>query len=895
MRIDFYIRFGTVPGQRLSLCGNLAVLGAGNSSNALALTYFSAEFWHGFIDVDVSQVPELKYRYILHTEGGLSIPEGGQMKCIRISEHSVEHLQIFDSWNHAGEYENIFYADPFQKTLLKENETRIKVKKAKNFNHIFKIQAPLLEKNQVVCLIGSGQSLSNWNTDSPVLLSKENGYWTASLQLPNEDLPLDYKYGVYDVSKKQFIKYELGSNRRLREVIHADQLTILHDGFVHLPNSNWKGAGVSIPVFSLRSKDSFGIGEFSDIKLLADWAKRAGLKLIQVLPVNDTTATRSWTDSYPYAAISAFALHPIYLRLASAAGKKHADLIKPLKKKQKQLNELSAIDYEQVLRFKLSTARELFNVQKEEFLKDDDFLNFFDANRHWLVPYAAFCYLRDKNGSSDFTTWKIYSNYDKAAIEKYVSPRAKHYDEIAFQYYLQFHLHLQLRDAVEYAHKNGIIIKGDIPIGVYRYSCDAWIEPELYHMDQQAGAPPDGFAVKGQNWGFPTYNWEKMSENSFEWWHRRFVQMSNYFDAFRIDHILGFFRIWSIPLHAVEGIMGRFVPARPVYPFEFSQRGMWFNPDRFCLPYINDAVLNEMFGERQHSILEYLEPTADGHYQLKDAFDTQRKVEQHFSTFEENEENNYIKQGLFDLISNVILFRDDTMENAFHFRFGIDRTISYRHLDPHMQYHLSELYIDYFFRRQDAYWMEEAMKKLPALKSATNMLICGEDLGLVPHCVPEVMKQLGILSLEIQRMPKQPGKEFFHPGAAPYLSVVTPSTHDMSTIRGWWEEDRAATQRFYNMELGQWGEAPRTCEDWINKAIILQHLYSPAMWSIFQLQDLLGMDEQIRREDAQEERINVPAVPKHYWRFRMHLNLEDLLREKEFNNNLRKFIEASGR
>jgi 4-alpha-glucanotransferase len=175
------------------------------------------------------------------------------------------------------------------------------------------------------------------------------------------------------------------------------------------------------------------------------------------------------------------------------------------------------------------------------------------------------------------------------------------------------------------------------------------------------------------------------------------------------------------------------------------------------------------------------------------------------------------------------------------------------------------------------------------------MLICGEDLGMVPKTVPEVMNQLGILGLNVQRMPKDETQEFFHPAFAPYLSVVTPSTHDMSTIRSWWEEDREITQRFFNIQLGQEGDAPETCEAWVNKAIIIQHLYSPAMWSIFQLQDLMGMDPVIRREDHESERINVPAIANHFWRYRMHITLEQLLKETEFNDDLRKYVEASGR
>ncbi|HEX5024580.1 MAG TPA: 4-alpha-glucanotransferase, partial [Agriterribacter sp.] len=231
----------------------------------------------------------------------------------------------------------------------------------------------------------------------------------------------------------------------------------------------------------------------------------------------------------------------------------------------------------------------------------------------------------------------------------------------------------------------------------------------------------------------------------------------------------------------------------------------------------------------------------------------------------------------------------------FHFRIAMENTISFRHLERRMQEQLKELYVDYFYHNQDQIWAEQAMYKLPALKKATNMLICGEDLGMVPHCVPETMRQLGILSLDIQRMPKQAGATFFNPAYASYLSVVTPSTHDMSTIRGWWEEDRGKTQLFFNHEMQHPGLAPYYCEPWVNKAIIIQHLYSPAMWSIFLLQDLMGIDGKIRKEDTSTERINVPAIPRYYWRYRMHITLERLLKEKDLNNEIRSYIHSSGR
>ena len=894
MKIHFYVRFYTRAGQSLAVTGNIPALGNDTTEHAFPLTWLNNDFWHGTLELR-DKKSKIRYKYILRYEDGFTVTEWGNDRLIDLSL-PFDEIQVVDTWNHAGEYENAFYTDPFQKVLLRANETRIKAKPVKGYSHIFKVKAPLTKKNEVVCLLGSSRELGEWDTTQPLLLHRENGWWSIKLKLPKESTPLQYKYGIYNIRTKKFVQYENEGNRILYGDARKNQLTVVHDGFIRLPNNTWRGAGVAIPVFSLRSKNSFGTGEFTDLKLLVDWAVKTGLQLIQILPVNDTTATHTWQDSYPYAAISAFALHPLYLNLSQMAGEKHAAIIKPLKKKQKELNALADLDYESVMQLKLAAIKELYIVQKEAFLQDKGWQDFFRKNKHWLAPYAAFCCLRDHYGTSDFTAWETYSEYNKEAIDKFVSPRAKHYDDIALHYFIQYHLHLQLQEAAAYAHEKGVILKGDIAIGVSRYGCDTWVEPDLFHLDMQAGAPPDDFAVKGQNWGFPTYNWEKMAADGFEWWHQRFIQMSNYFDAFRIDHILGFFRIWSIPTDAVEGIMGHFVPAIPVRLQEFHDWGIWFNYQRYCKPYINDAILWELFGPNKDKFQPYLVATGDGHYHLKADFATQRQVENYFAAQEQTEENLNIKQGLFDLISNVILFEHaDSNGEAFHFRIAMDTTPSFRHLEYGTQQRLKELYIDYFYRRQDDFWMREAMKKLPALKRSTNMLICGEDLGMVPHCVPEVMKLLGILSLEIQRMPKDPNREFFHPNDAPYLSVVTPSTHDMSTIRGWWEEDRERTQRFFNFELGQWGDAPFYCEPWINKAIIMQHLHAPAMWVICQLQDWLGISEKLRREKPQEERINVPSNPRNYWKYRMHLTLEQLIREKEFNTEIKECIVSSGR
>lgn len=900
IKLNFFIRFHTEFGQTLHISGEHEIFGNNDINNALPMQYWNEEFWTATIELNISTVPlqGIVYNYVVKNESGDVHYDWGSDKKIFTELFTSDEAVIIDAWNFAGFYENAFYTEPFQQVLLKKNFTPVNVTEPQTYTHIFKIKAPLIEKDQTVFLSGNIKELGDWGRE-PVLMNKEEeeDFFSVKVDLSNVNIPIAYKYGVYDLKENKIIRFEDGNNRWLHNAFLKTTKTIVNDGFIVLPATTWKGAGVAIPVFSLRSKESFGVGEFTDIKLLIDWAKKVGLKLVQILPVNDTTATHTWPDSYPYSAISAFALHPMYLNIQHAAGEHFIQLQDTVLKEKERLNKLIDVDYEAVNKLKWEFIRQLYPLQKDELFNSAEYKEFYERNSHWLIPYAAFSYFRDKYKTADFNLWPAHKTYNPEEIKSLLQPDSKTYDDLALYFFVQYHLYVQLKQTTQYAHENGVIIKGDIPIGVYRFGADAWQHPELFHMNMQAGAPPDDFAVTGQNWGFPTYNWEKMRGDGFAWWKQRFEEMSYYFDAFRIDHILGFFRIWSIPYDSVEGIMGHFEPAIPVHINEFYECGIFFDHKRYCRPFITDQVLNDMFGDQQNYVRNtFLNYDGFGYYQMKPEFSTQRQLENYFALQEENEHNKWLKRTLFNLISNVILFEvEDSDAKQFHFRFAMQETSSFKNLDATTQSRLDEFYVDYFFKRQNNFWMHQAMQKLPALKRATNMLVCGEDLGLVPASVPEVMRQTGILSLEIQRMPKDPKREFFHPADAPYLSVVTPSTHDMSTIRGWWEEDRECTQHFFNNELGQWGEAPYLCDAWVNEAIVVQHLHSPAMWSIFQLQDILGCDRKIRRPNPHEERINVPANPKHYWKYRMHLNLEDLINSNDFNERFAANVKASGR
>jgi 4-alpha-glucanotransferase len=560
---------------------------------------------------------------------------------------------------------------------------------------------------------------------------------------------------------------------------------------------------------------------------------------------------------------------------------------------------LSEIDYEAVMKLKSPFYKKIYDQNKNQFLEDPEFISYFEANKEWLVPYAVFSRLRDQFGTPDFTKWGAFADFDKVKIKELVHPEKEDFDDYAVHYFIQYHLHLQMQEVANYAREKGVVLKADIPIGIYRNSVDAWVAPNLYNMETQAGAPPDAYAVSGQNWGFPTYNWEEMAKDGYAWWRKRLSKMATYFDAYRIDHILGFFRIWEIPMDSVEGLMGQFNPAIPMFKYELS--GLNFNHDRYCKPYIREYMLDELFGEDKDEVIAtFLNKGEGDFYYMKVEFDTQRKVENHLAPLIKKSDVKdkliKIKNGLFTLISNVLLLEDvKSYGQGFHPRIALHFTYSYKELDDGAKSALDKLYIHYFYERQEKFWKEKAMVKLPAIIGATNMLVCGEDLGMVPDCVPGVMDELGLLNLEIQRMPKKSNNEFGHPAESNYLSVISPSCHDMSTIRGWWEEDRELTQRFYNHILGHFGEAPQVCEPSTSTEMINQHLHSPAMWAIFPIQDLVAMDSSLRFKDPGAEQINVPSNPNHYWRYRFHMNMEDLLKADDFNMKLSELVRLSGR
>lgn len=759
------------------------------------------------------------------------------------------------------------------------------------------VRAPQLHDGERLGVLGADKALGAWDVQK-ILPMTQHTYneWVADIDATHlEGSHLEFKFVAFRNAKNELL-WETSMNRTvdLPEMKAGELVSYeLDQAFFALYNR--KLAGTLVPVFSLRTRKSAGIGDFGDLKTMIDFVASTGQKVLQLLPINDTTITHTWTDSYPYSCISVFAIHPQYADLHALPELKDAKARAEAEKTRAELNALDKIDYEKVNDFKINYLRQIFNQEGEKMMKTAEYKAFFQDTKQWLVPYAQYSYLRDKNGTADFNQWPDHQVWDEAERKALTDPKTAAYKNVAFFYFVQFVLDRQMQEAHEHAKAKGVILKGDIPIGVNRNGCDVWMEPKYFNLNGQAGAPPDDFSANGQNWGFPTYNWFEMLKDGCQWWNRRFQNMARYFDAYRIDHVLGFFRIWEIPVSSVYGLLGQFAPALAMSREEIESYGLHFQEDRFIRPFITDWVLDRVFHERAGEVKEkYLDRLDDERYQMKPEVNTQRKVEALFADATDEKEL-WLRDGLYALISDVLFVRDHTNPGVFHPRISAQLDFIYESLYDNDKAAFNRLYNDYFYRRNNQFWYQEAMKKLPKLVQATRMLVCAEDLGMVPDCVPWVMDELKILSLELQSMPKDPSVKFGHLSRNPYRSVCTISSHDMPTLRMWWDENIQRTQEYYNTMLYRQGSAPHPLPGWLASDIISRHLTSPSMLCILSIQDWLATDEALRLPDADAERINIPATPKHYWRYRMHLNIEDLAADKRFVQNITEMISQSGR
>lgn len=890
MNIQFNIHYKTNLGEMIAI----AYYFKDQPDEIITLKFytFDGENWAGRLEMTEERT--VCYNYILLKDTEIYLREWGKP---RVITYEPTALIIRDSWRARDHIHHVFLTTAFTKAILKRNQKRETKKKVKDqpegHNLSFRLLSSTIEADLCYGVTGNIPELGSWKK-SVLMDDGRFPEWTLSMHVSKETQYVEYKYVIVNSATKEIVHWEEGENRRV--YLHAadeqpSTFRMCDDGFRQL--SLWRGAGVAVPIFSLRSHSSMGIGSFSDLKLLIDWSHHVGLKIIQTLPVNDTIAHKSWRDSYPYAAISVFALHPLYIHLMDIATFKDQEVQSSYDKEVMVLNEPSDVDFEQVLSRKMHYLRLLFDQEYEHFKKDKTVQTFLKEQSEWLIPYAIFCHLRDTYGTVNFETWPSHNVWSDAVKKVLFTSAYAGFRDIEFYIFIQYHADKQLQAMRDYARSKGIVLKGDLPIGIFRYSCDAWVAPELYNMQGQAGAPPDDFAVLGQNWGFPTYNWPEMAKHNFMWWQRRMQQLNRYFDALRLDHILGFFRIWEIPIQEIQGTLGLFNPRLPLSEEALAAYGIEGDLSRYTQPYLTDDRLRRTFGSDVDMVSKvFFVKKKQNPRVFAPEFQTQTAIRDYIR---KNAQFEKYLNLLLEMRSDVLLIQEPNTEKPmYNPRITLSTTYAFSQLDSEMKAKFEKLYNDYFFIRHNAFWEKQALWKLPVILDATDMLICGEDLGMIPQAVPGVMKAMNILSLEIQRMPKG-NTEFGVVQHYPYMSVCSPSSHDMSTIRGWWESDPAMASRFFHQYLHWFGVPSKDCTPDIVKAVVDDHLSSPAMLAIFPIQDLIGMDGHLRNPYAGSEQINNPANPDHYWKFRFHMPVEQLLTQDGFNEMLRAMLKVHGR
>ncbi len=841
----------------------------------IPMSYVADSQWKTVV-ADFSDGEVLHYSYLVRMHGQL-VAESNLKRTITLT---TEHysMELFDDFLSES---NVFQTLPFKSYFAHQTEQQSAVNQ-----WLLQVYVPFVEQEQRVSILGSTEVLGTWQPSRALPMTYVgDGWW--SVALPAQGVA-EYKFVIVDETGENVVLWEDGNNR-ITDFADVVRPTVLNVVFRH--QFRWKAAGVAVPVFSLRTENGWGIGEFTDLHALVDWAAEVGLRMVQILPVNDTTNHATNDDSYPYRANSVYALHPIYLNMRAVGVLKNQQAQESFERQSQVLNEQKTVAYAEVFALKSAFLEQIYSQDSAELFASAAYKTFFDENRHWLVPYAAFSCLRDEFSTSDFTQWKEFSTFSSDKVEQYA---ADFPDRVGYYYFVQYHADRQLKTAHEYANTKGVALKGDLPIGISGASVDAWRNPELFHLDSQAGAPPDDFARNGQNWGFPTYNWVKMAEDGLAWWRRRFTNMAEYFDAYRIDHILGFFRIWTIPMASVDGVLGYFCPAMPLSLDELNAKGLWLDVKRLTQPYVTIEALKSAFLDDTARIVETFFETVGERYSFRTEFVTQRQL---LAFFEKNEDflSEEEQRKLLDFYQEVLFIEDKEQIARFHPRISPFDTQSFLHLSEQEQLAFRAIHDDYFYVRHNEFWKREALKKMPTLLKTNDMLVCGEDLGMVPACVPEVMSQLHILSLEVQRMPKQTDLEFIRPAQVPYWSVFTTGTHDTSTLRSWWQEDKARTERFFRQILGGVGDAPQTCNPQIVSNVLNDVFASNAMLAILPLQDLLALDEALVTKNPDEERINDPSNPNHFWCYRMSVDLNELAKNAHFNGELRNLLKSSGR
>lgn len=795
--VNFKISYNAAPEQHLAVR-------IFNSKNELPAVYplsrLDGSLWCGKAELQLSLNSTYTYDYVVMEDGKVVAEETVYPSRTISHDKSKGFVSCSDIWRYDIRQNNYGTA-ALAECMFPFKKSHSAITDAEG-NFVFRINLLTpITKDIKVFVAGDVDALGNWNPEHALPMERASNY-TYEARVNIDKQQLQYKYIILFNGNTL---WEEGDNRYAETFTAPDAISVLNDGWIRLPQfTDWRGAGIVIPLFSLHSATSDGIGDFLDLKKFVNWASAAGFSAIQLLPINDTTTFGTWRDSYPYNSVSSFALNPIYISL-KAAGHKTKAVFKSA--------DATSVDYESVYKYKIKELNALYNNVKATLNGDKNYEKFVKSNEDWLDSYAKYCALRDKYHTLDFEQWKADDTGTMLQQKQ------------EFYKFVQFLAFSQMEDVRKFARSKHIILKGDIPIGVNLYSCDVWQNPELFNKDMSTGAPPDYFSEDGQNWGFPTYNWDEMRrKDNYAWWKARLGVMSRLFDAYRIDHVLGFFRIWEIPRPQESAKYGHFSPALPYSETELLDFGFAIKPEHV----------------------------------------------------------------------NTLFVRDNACTERFQPMFTPDKD-AYNNLNDWQKHAYNAVRSDFYGHRNEELWEKGAIEKLGIITKTSGMLACAEDLGMLPYCAGSVLEKLGILSLDIQSMPKQPGVEFDNPAQYPYRSVATLTTHDMPSFRLWWNRYPENAKRYAQQMLGIADIQSADPDSNICTQVLASHLSSPAMLCMISFQDWTGICDNTRSENLEAEQINDPANNKQYWRYKAHMSVEDLEQAADFTSKIRTMIAASQR
>lgn len=883
MRLGFNIEYNTNWGETLSV--ELRYMRSDNKIRSLMLTMNTEDgtMWHldTQLNIQGKHLRIMWFEYTYHLCKGEEIlrTEWNQVPR-RYCANNMSDYILHDQWR---DYPLPYHIYTSAYSII-NNEKHVSTPEIVDVplygnTIIFRVAAPQIQQGECLAILGNQPSLGEWNISRFLPMQRCGKYdWVLSVNADVLNYPIEYKFVVIDELNKELKQWEDGENRsfslsqseqlQLRDGMSTPQTTVLYADSLRICEQQWKSAGVAIPLFSLRSEYSCGVGDFGDLKRFVDWCSSCGLRIIQLLPVNDTFHSGKWSDSDPYSIVCSFALHPHYADLEAMGVISDDKLMTQYRRQIRELNSLPIYDYEKVHLVKTSYLHRLFEQQGEKDLQDQDCIDFAEENKDWLVPYSEYYSLHSEDKPLQYHVW------------------------------LQWHLHHQLADTAKYARAHGIVLKGDLPIGISRDGVDFALHPSFFIQDRSMGTPPDRENITGSNWNFPVYDFKAiLSKEGQDWWQRRLRWMEQYFDVIRIDHILAFFRMWTVKEDFVWGVLGHFTPSMPLSVDEIAYYGLQFRKDFMTQPFINDTIVSRYFGVHAQYVKDtFLIKLKYGMYALRSEVSTQQLVMQHFRGATD-EASLWIRDSLMRLITNVLFIEDEEHASMYHPRIHAYNEPVYTALGDDEREAFMRLYHNYYYDRHEFMWRNNAQHLLSVLFGSTRMLLCAEDLGMLPQCVSDVLSQQRILSLEIQTMPKHLGEEFTHLSQNPVRSVCTISTHDMSPLRLWWQENQARAQRYYTTVMLREGRAPEHITPQLAEEIIARNIYSPSMLCIMQIQDYLAMDT-TPRTDSQPisaERINIPSDPYNRWQYRMHVTIEKLANNKVLCSKIKNMTKHSKR